>query len=63
VTDPIDTGNYFLITAQGENVLIMRPPMRPITREQALNMAAFLVAIADPTRERFEQVLTAVCST
>lgn len=55
--------NEFLIGAQGENIVFLRPVPQRITREQAVTLAAWLVAMADPGRERFDAKLAEVQST
>jgi hypothetical protein len=59
----IDTANRFMVACQGDLVIVMAPPMLPMTRDFALNLAAYLVCMADPLGERFAQVLKAVQST
>jgi hypothetical protein len=61
---PVDTSNHFMVCAYsgGHAYLILRPPTGPMTPELALNLAAYLVAMADPMRERFDAVLAAVCA-
>jgi hypothetical protein len=64
MSDEIDSSNMlFMVAAHGENIVVMRPPVAPITRDQALNLAAWLVALADPLGEQFAKVLKAVQST
>lgn len=61
----IDTANHFLASGHGDRVTLLRPP-RPgqqLTRDEALALAAWLVAMADPGRQRFEQVYRAVLNT
>lgn len=64
-TDGIDTFNKFLVgmRAQEPNILIQRPVLGPITKADALNLAAYLVSLADPDGERFAKVLKAVQNT
>jgi len=60
----IDTVNDSLVAARGDKVLIMR--LRPeLSREEALRLAAWLVAIADMSEENadFKALLKAVQST
>lgn len=58
------TENLYLVGAQGSHVHIKRGLGQQIlTRAEALNLAAYLVALADPTGEDFEQVLEAVRGT
>lgn len=60
---PIDTTNLFLVAAHGDGIIIMNPPIGKLTNEQSLNLAAWLVAMGDPTGTRFTDVLTAVQNT
>lgn len=59
----IDTTNKFLVAAQGGGVLIMMPPRGVMTQEDAMLLAAWLVALADPNADEFQKYLTAVQST
>lgn len=60
----IDTTNKFIVAAQGDAIRVMRPHMATaMSKDDALNLAAWLVALADPGGERFAQVLVAVCGT
>lgn len=60
----IDTSNLpFMVAMQGDKIVIMRPPTRPLTIDEALNLAAWLVALSDPLGERFNKMLQAVLST
>jgi hypothetical protein len=66
----IDTINAHIVCVVGNNAIIVgNPPTGPLTRQQALSLAAWLVAMveaADPADEgcpTFEQVLQAVRST
>jgi hypothetical protein len=54
-------GNSFLVAVQGDNIVMFNPPRGPISKEQALNLAAWLVALAD-TEDKFDRVLAAVQS-
>lgn len=57
----IDTFNKFLVGMKGDNVTIMR--MSPLmTKQDALLLAAYLVALADDDNE-FAEVLKAVQNT
>ena len=59
---PIDTTNRFAVSAFGDGVAILNPPAagEPLTRADALNLAAWLVALADPLEDEFAAVLEAV---
>lgn len=54
--------NEFLIgmTADGKTIQLLRPIPRQMTKDQALTLAAWIVAIADPTGQQFEAKLQEV---
>ena len=58
----IDTTNRFLVSARGDEVLVLNPPRTGISRDDALNLAAWLVALAGGG-EKFAAVLRAVEAT
>lgn len=43
----IDTSNRFVVSVNGSGILVMNPPQAPITPEDALVFAAWLVALAE----------------
>ena len=55
----IDVTNKFMVGLQQEDVCIMLPSRR-MPRQDALNLAAWLVRIADPDTGQFIDVLTKV---
>ena len=57
-----ETMNKFLVGSQGDHTNIMNPPTSPITREDALLFAAWIVAIADRD-DAFARILEDVEST
>jgi hypothetical protein len=58
---PIDTANLFRVGVIGGDLVVLRPFSR-LTRAEALNLAAYLVALAD-TKEEFPALLKAVLDT
>ena len=66
--EAIDTRNEFFVGARGDDsILILRAPAGPLSKAQALRLAAWLVALADddpgaPVSE-FSHVLAAVMAT
>lgn len=62
-TTEIETINDCMVGSVAGRVQISAPPIGPIDSERALRLAAWIVAIADPTGERFGKVLKAVLST
>lgn len=61
--DEIETFNKFFVGATSNGIRLMRPPTGELSHDDALNLAAWLVAVADPGGERFAEVLAAVEST
>jgi hypothetical protein len=61
--DQIDAMNDHLVGVNGSGVVIVVPPTAPMGRDEALRLAAWLVAVADPGGERFEEIRNAVLST
>ena len=61
----MDTMNKFLVSRQGEFVLMLNPPKmgEPFSKQDALLFAAWLVAISAPDNDEFENILRAVKST
>ncbi len=58
--DPIDTANKFMVGLQGDHLAVLRPPLGLITKADALNLAAYLVMLAEDSPGRFKAVLEAV---
>jgi hypothetical protein len=57
---PNDAANNFLVSCNLDRLLIGRPPLGAISRPAALNLAAWLVTLADPTGLEFAALLTSV---
>jgi hypothetical protein len=45
MTDEIDTTNKFLVGVQGDCIVFLRPVPRSIPKEDALLLAAYIVAL------------------
>jgi hypothetical protein len=58
-----DTSNKFFVGSNGTHIVTIKPVPQAMTREEALNLAAWIVAIADPGREEFDGLHQAVCNT
>jgi len=58
---PIDTENRWFIGRQAGDLVILRPPHR-LTKDEALVLAAHLVAMVHDD-ERWQEILAAVQST
>ncbi len=61
--EPIDTSNTHLVGVRGDEILVMLPPTRPMSRAEALRFAAWLVALADFDDDQFPRILDAVRNT
>lgn len=58
----IDTSNRCFVGCAGENIVILAPP-RTCSKATALNLAAWLVALAEETPGQFNTILEAVKNT
>lgn len=52
--------NKFFVGAAGAGIAVMNPPRVPISKEDALNLAAHLVVLSMASDEEFKAVLEAV---
>ena len=59
----MDTTNKYLVGRYAGDVTILNPPRAPMSQEDALVFAAWIVAVADPLGEKFTEALDAVTST
>jgi hypothetical protein len=60
----IDTANHLMVGVRGDFIVVGAfHAAAELTLERALNLAAWLVALADPTNVRFPFVLEAVKNT
>lgn len=61
----MDTTNWHLVTVAGheESIVIQRPPVRPMSKRDALLFAAWIVAVAEEQEGEFEEILNAVKAT
>ncbi len=60
----IDTANRFVVGGGGRGVSILMPPRGPMTPDEALNLAAYLVVLAQhQASHTFQDVLMAVQNT
>ena len=53
--------NKHLVSSNGEDVLIMNPPQR-LTKDEAVEFAAWLVAVAGADEKEFNAKFQEVCS-
>ncbi len=61
-TPEVDTSNQWFVGVQNHMIILGRPMPRALSRAQALNLAAWLVALADEEDE-FGTLLEAVLNT
>lgn len=59
---PIDTINKHLVGMRGETITILYPPHRPMSKAEALVLAAYLVVMADDGDGLWERTMAAVQS-
>jgi hypothetical protein len=59
----VDIMNKYFVGSNGTTISILMPPLTPLTKDDALVFAAWLVACADPMGDRFEKVMHKVLST
>lgn len=52
--------NKHLVGVQGDNILIMNPPRGPMSKADALQLAAWIVALADDTEDQFDIIRTEI---
>ena len=62
MSEEIDTFNKFMVAGNAGGTIIMNPPRTPMTKQEALLLAAWLVAMNDPGKEEFTTILNAVCN-
>ena len=60
--EDLETFNRWGVGVQADKVCVLLPPRGPMTGDEALILAAWLVTLADPLGERFQQVLDKVQS-
>lgn len=60
-TNNIDTTNKFMVASQGGNFVFLKPLPRTMSEDDALNLAAYLVAMTGDT-EKWQRMLDAVCN-
>lgn len=57
----IETFNKFMVAVSGRGIGMLNPPRGPMTADDALILAAYLVSIAEmDATHKFEEVLKAV---
>ena len=67
MSDAVDTSNKFMVGIGEEDVVFMKPLPPRIPKSDALNLAAYIVALADPDTGNedgeFDKLLTAILNT
>jgi hypothetical protein len=59
----MDTTNHFWVGLRGQEIVIARQIRGAMTKEAALNLAAWLVVLADVNDEKFNALLAEIRST
>lgn len=62
MAEDTDSTNQFLVSVRGEDIVVLLHIPRPMGKAQALNLAAWLVALADD-HNQFPALLNAVQNT
>lgn len=58
---PLDSSNKFVVCVSGEQIAFCGSAVpRWLSREDAINLAAWLAVLADPGREKFNAMVTAI---
>lgn len=58
---PLDTSNQFAVGVKTDGlVAVNRPVMGVMTRAEALNLAAWIVALSDPTGKEFWNIVARI---
>lgn len=60
--EEIDTSNKFLVGINRDLIIVMMI-RQTMSKDEALNLAAWLVALADPEGNKFKALLEAVMNT
>ena len=58
--DKIETFNAHMVAVNGQGIVILNPPRYPMSQDDALLLAAWLVSLADPGDDKFHAILEAV---
>lgn len=56
----MDVLNKYLVAVRGDNIVVLNPSMKEMTRNEALVFAAWLVVIAEDSHHKFSNALSAV---
>lgn len=59
----VDVPNEFFVGVQGDDIVFLRSIPQKLKEREALLLAAWIVALADPLQEKFPAVLKAVRDT
>jgi len=63
MTDETNTLNKYAVGASGARIIILRPPRGSMSPDDAMNLAAWLVALADPGGDKFAALLKTIKET
>lgn len=62
MADELDISNTYMVGVSGANIIMLRPPRGSMSKSDALNLAAWIVALADD-HSKFPEILSAVQNT
>lgn len=57
------TDNKQLVGSRGDMVVVLNPPRGPLSKDDALMFAAWLVVLAGKSLDEFREAFDAVCNT
>lgn len=60
LSPPPDVPNAFFVGLKGDKITFLRPFPQPLTKDEALNLAANIVVIADPGGQKFKALVRAI---
>lgn len=60
--DELSPDNTFMVGVSGANIILLKPPRGSMSKSDALNLAAWIVAVADDD-DKFPALLSAVQNT
>lgn len=55
-----DSSNQFAVGVRGDYVVITRVPIGQLTKPEAVNLAAWLMVLADPEGKEFSRVVEGI---
>lgn len=59
---PVDTSNHFVVGARGDHIVILNPPLRAMSKDEAINLLCWMRALIQDDTE-CERVYQAILNT